>query len=72
LKNKREMLVPDIAGVQPFFDVRILREPDQGTDQPRYIKSTLYEGCLQATLYNVRTCFGFVAKSPDLIGALRQ
>ena len=40
----------------------ILLEDCTHTTSPDY--------CLQATLYNVRTCFGFVAKSPDLIGAL--
>jgi nicotinamidase-related amidase len=41
----------------------LLLEDCSATNSPAY--------CLEATLYNVRQCFGFVASSEDLLGALR-
>ena len=33
--------------------------------------TTSPEFCLQATLYNVRQCYGFVCKSPEILGQLK-
>lgn len=42
----------------------ILLEDCCATTSPAY--------CAEATLYNIRQCFGFVAASPDVIGAVKQ